>query len=73
MLVDSNLIGKYKFMTDPEEVFEKFFGTKNVFEHLLEVGKDSNQSHPIFRAQYNSLNDTYQVANLLVPVHCTLT
>ena len=29
----------YKFTTDPEEIFEKFFGSKNVYEHLLEVGK----------------------------------
>jgi hypothetical protein len=39
VLNDSQLIGKYKLTTDPEEVFEKFFGSKNVFEHLLDVGE----------------------------------
>lgn len=65
------MIGKYKFTTDPEEVFEKFFGSKNVFEHLLDVS-DGGQSHPIFKAQYPSLNDGHKVPNLVVPVPCTL-
>ncbi len=73
VLKDGNLIGKYKFTTDPEEIFEKFFGSRNVFEHLLDVGKNSGQSHPIFKAQYPVVNETYKVANLAVPVHCTLT
>lgn len=66
------MIGKYKFTTDPEEVFEKFFGSKNVFEHLLDADQ-GGESHPIFKAQYQSLNDGYKVPNLVVPVQCTLT
>jgi DnaJ family protein B protein 13 len=71
-LKDGNLIGKYKFTTDPEEIFEKFFGTKNVFEHLLGVG-GPGESHPIFKAQYPITSESYQVGNLVVPVNCTLT
>lgn len=73
MLQGGDLVGKYKFTTDPEEIFEKFFGTKNVFDHLLEVGKGKGESHPIFKSQYDLLNDSYRVANLVVPVQCTLT
>lgn len=73
VLRDGNLIGKYRFTTDPEEIFEKFFGSKNVYEHLLDVGHGRGDSHPIFKAQYPSLNDEYKVPNLVVPVHCTLT
>ena len=68
---DESLIGKYKFTTDPEEVFEKFFGSKNVFEHLLDVGE--GESHPVFRAQYPSPNQDHKVPNLIVHVKCTLT
>lgn len=35
--------------------------------------KGSGKSHPIFQAQYPSLNEGYKVPNLVVPVHCTLT
>jgi DnaJ family protein B protein 13 len=31
------------------------------------------ESHPIFKAQYPSTGEGYQVANLVVNVHCTLT
>lgn len=72
VLKDESLIGKYRFTTDPEEVFEKFFGSKNVFEHLLDAGQNGD-SHPIFKAQYKNLNDGYQVPHLIVPVNCTLT
>jgi DnaJ family protein B protein 13 len=72
-LKDGSLIGKYKFTTDPEEIFEKFFGSKNVFEHLLDAGKGNGESHPIFKAQYPTLNDSYKVPNLVVSVPCTLT
>lgn len=72
MLKDGNLIGKYRFTTDPEEIFEKFFGTRNVYEHLLAVG-GPGESHPIFRAQYATTSESYRVGNLIVPVHCTLT
>lgn len=64
VLKDASLIGKYKFTTDPEEVFEKFFGSKNVFEHLLDVG--DGESHPIFRAQYPSHDEGHKVPNLTV-------
>jgi DnaJ-class molecular chaperone len=37
------------------------------------VGRGSGQSHPIFKAQYPSVNESYRVANLVVPVHCSLT
>ncbi len=44
-----------------------------MFEHLLDVEKGTGQSHPIFKAQYNELNEGYKVPNLVVPVKCTLT
>lgn len=65
------MVGKYKFTTDPEEIFEKFFGTKNVFEHLLDVG-DKGESHPIFKAQYPGGKEGHRVENLVVEVPCTL-
>ncbi len=72
MLQDGALLGKYRLTTDPEETFEKFFGTRNVFEHLLSVG-GPGESHPIFKAQYAATSEDYRVGNLVVPVHCTLT
>ncbi len=39
LLENGQLVGKYKFTTNPEEVFEKFFGSNNVYDHLLELRK----------------------------------
>jgi DnaJ homolog subfamily B member 13 len=38
----------------------------------LGVGS-AGESHPIFKAQYPITSESYQVGNLVVPVHCTLT
>lgn len=67
------MVGKYKFTTNPEEVFEKFFGSNNVYDHLLDLRKDDYINHPIFANQYSDYIANKKIEHLIVPIHCTLT
>ena len=51
--MDGQLVGRYKFTTEPEAVFEKFFGSSNVYDHLLDLKKGDDINHPIFANQYS--------------------
>lgn len=66
--------GNYTLAAEPEVIFEKFFGSKNVYEHLLSVGEGKGQSHPIFSSQYGQYPDNTpsKVKPLVVPVECLL-
>ncbi len=67
------MIGKYKFTTNPEEVFEKFFGSNNIFDHLLDLKKNDNINHPIFANQYSDYLANRFIEPLVVLINCTLT
>ena len=64
-------LGNYILTTEPEAIFEKFFGSRNVYEHLLTVGEGEGRSHPIFSTQYDAgrmIIEPNRLPNLAVKV-----
>ncbi len=54
-------------------MFEKFFGSNNVYDHLLDLRREDNINHPIFANQYSDYVANQKVEHLVVPIQCTLT
>jgi DnaJ-class molecular chaperone len=72
-IVDGNFRGGYRFGGNPEEIFEKFFGSNNPFAHLVDdSGKEELGS--MFGFAFKGLNyeGAKSIPNLEVPVDCTL-
>lgn len=72
LFMDGELKGGYRFGNNPDEIFEKFFQSNNVFAKCLD--QKIIQKGSIFSSAFGALNykDTYPNHNLVVPVRCTL-
>lgn len=72
-LTEGNFKGGYRFGGNPEEIFEKFFGSNNPFAHLLDdVGKDELGSLFGFAFKGLSYEGPKSIGTLEVPLDCTL-
>jgi DnaJ-class molecular chaperone len=69
---DGELKGGYHFKGNPEEIFENFFGTHNVYSALLE--KDTDNQGSMFGFSFGSQNfkEIRKPSDLVVEVPCTL-
>ena len=54
-------------------MFEKFFGSSNVYDHLLDLKKGDDINHPIFANQYSDHVAEKHIEHLVVGISCTLT
>jgi len=73
LVIDGNFKGGYRFGGNPEEVFEKFFGTINPFSYLIDK-KGDEELGTLFGFAFGGLNykGPSKIPNLEVPVECTL-
>jgi len=73
ILIDGNFKGGYRFGGNPEEVFEKFFGTNNPFAYIID-NKGDEELGSLFGFAFGGLNykGPTSIANLEVVVECTL-
>lgn len=69
---EGELKGGYHFKGNPEEIFENFFGTHNVYSALLE--KDTDNQGSMFGFSFGSQNfkEVRKPDDLVVEVPCTL-
>lgn len=69
---DGELKGGYHFKGNPEEIFEAFFGTNNIYSALLEKDTDNLGSLLGFSFGSQNYKDFRKPEDLVVEVHCTL-
>lgn len=69
---DGELKGGYHFKGNPEEIFESFFGTHNVYTALLEKDTDNMGSMLGFSFGSQNYKENKQKEDLVVQVECTL-
>lgn len=70
---DGELKGGYHFKGNPEEIFESFFGTQNVYSALLERDSDNMGSMLGFAFGSQNYKELSKAEDLIVEVTCTLT
>lgn len=69
---EGELKGGYHFKGNPEEIFESFFGTHNVYSALLEKDTDNLGSMLGFSFGSQNFKEVKQISDLEVEVPCSL-